>query len=103
MWKLLAWISWLVIVIVGLWELEQAEPHLPRLVTGLLLVGISGLAGLRIGTDYDTAFVRDAIHTNKILMEQNHELIDLNQRYMKSQSSKTLESSEAQHTTLHKH
>ena len=83
MWKLVAWIAGLVIVIVGLWELEQTESHLPRLVVGLLLVGIGGVAGLRIGNDSTNALVQDTIRLNKLVMEQNHELIELNMRYMK--------------------
>lgn len=87
MWKLPAWISGLVMVIVGLWELEQAGPHLSRLVTGLLLVGISSLAGLRIGYDSANTLVQDTIRLNKVIMEQNQELIELNIRYMKLRSS----------------
>ena len=70
-------------VIAGLWELAQAESHLPGLVTGLLLVGISSLAGLRVGTDSANALVQDTIRLNKVIMEQNQELIELNMRYMK--------------------
>ncbi len=98
--KILVWTIWLAMVIAGLWELGQGEPHLPLPVTGLLLVGITGLAGLRIGTDYATTFVRDTIRTNKFLTQQNQELIDLNRHYMKSLSTKTDEPAEAQQKTV---
>ena len=87
MWKHLAWIIGLLMVIAGLWELAQAEPHLPGLVTGLLLVGISGIAGLRVGTDSAKALLQDTIRLNKVIMEQNRQLVDLNTRYMKSELS----------------
>ena len=96
MWKLLAWIAWLVIVIGGLWELGQAEPHLPRLVTGLLLVGIGVVAGLRIGSDSANALIQDTIRVNKVVMEQNQELIELNMQHMKSEFSEPPETSEPQ-------
>ena len=77
----------LAVVIVGLSELGQAEPHVPRLVTGLLLVGIGGLAGLRRGSDSANTLVQDTIRLNKVVMEQNQELIELNMRYMKLEFS----------------
>lgn len=76
-------------VIAGLWELAQAERHLPSLITGLLLVGISIIAGLRIGTDSAKTLLQDTIRLNKVIMEQNRQLIDLNTRYMKSELSGT--------------
>ena len=96
MWKLLASITGLVMVIVGLWELGLAEPHLPRLVTGLLLFGIGGLAGLRTGSDSANALVQDTIRLNKVVMEQNQELIELNMKYRKLAFSEPPVSSEPQ-------
>jgi len=96
MWKLLAWITGLLTVIAGLWELARAESHLPGLATGVVMVGISGLAGLRIGTDSAKTLLQDTIRLNKIIMEQNQQLIDLNTRYMKLALSDTSDLSKPQ-------
>jgi hypothetical protein len=53
------------------------------LVSGLILIIVSGLAGLRIGTETAGRFVNDLITLNKQLGEQNQDLAEMNHMLLK--------------------
>jgi hypothetical protein len=65
-----------------LWQLATAHPVLPPLVSGILLVIVSLLAGIRIGTESIFAYAQDLRRINKVLAEQNRELEELNRELL---------------------
>jgi hypothetical protein len=93
--KLVGWMATIAILAVLLWQISATEPLWPRAASGLLLVVISVLAGLRIGADSAGAYIQDVHRRNKVLAEQNCQLQDANLMLLrqlpseKSVSSKT--------------
>jgi|GEM_PF-4363439 len=67
----------------GLWELGSSTPNLSPIAWGLILLGLGLLAGLRLGSDSATQFVRDLLRLNKFLADQNEELTELNHWHVK--------------------
>jgi hypothetical protein len=76
--RLAAWITTTAVLAFLLWQAAMAEPFLPRAVSGVLLVVISILAGLRISADSANAYMQDLERVNKMLADQNRELEDAN-------------------------
>ena len=70
-----------------LWQIASAEPLWTPAVSGLLLVVIGVLAGLRIGADSAAAYTKDVHRLNKLLADQNRELQDANAILLKQISS----------------
>jgi len=80
-WKMLKLVGWLATAATLaflIWQTAATDPLWPRTVSGLLLVVISILAGLRIGTDSAAAYTKDLQRLNKVLAEQNRNLEDAN-------------------------
>jgi len=85
--KLLGWIATILVVCLLAWQTTVDAPFLPRAVSASLLVAISGLAGLRIGADSATAYIRDVQRLNKVLAGQNQELEELNAILLKQMNA----------------
>jgi hypothetical protein len=76
--RLLGWTIAVVAVGVLLWQSTDAEPILPRWLSALLLVAIGLMAGLRIGADSASLYIRDLQRHNRVLAAQNRELEEAN-------------------------
>jgi len=82
--KLFFWpILWLP-VLVALWQLTQDAPLLSPLVSGLVLLAIGLLTGLRIGTDSAARYSKDLFRKNQFLAEMNSDLANQNHELLKS-------------------
>ena len=68
----------------ALWQLPHDEPLLSPLTSGLILLAIGVVVGLRIGTDSATRYVKDLARMNKFLAELNSELVHQNHELLKS-------------------
>jgi hypothetical protein len=87
--RLLGWTAIIAVVAMLVWQTASAEPVIPRPASGLLLVLIAGLAGIRIGSEGAAAYVKDLHRLNRVLAEQNEELQDLNATLLKQVSAGT--------------
>jgi hypothetical protein len=68
-----------IVLLAGLlWQLASAQPLLSPLICGVFLVFISIMAGIRIGTDGTSNYIRDLQRVNKVLAQQNRELEEIN-------------------------
>ncbi len=54
---------------------------------GVILLGFGLLAGLRLGSDSATTFVKDLLRLNKFMAEQNNQLTELNHWHVRRQIS----------------
>jgi hypothetical protein len=70
-----------------LWQVAAAQPLWPAAVSGLLLIIVGVLTGLRIGSDSAAAYMNDVHRLNKVLAEQNSELQEANAILLKQLSS----------------
>jgi hypothetical protein len=87
--SLIGWIATTGMLAFLLWQLTVAAPLWPPALSGLLLIVIGVLAGLRIGADSAAAYMRDVQRLNKILAEQNRELQEANAILLKQLSSES--------------
>lgn len=86
--KVLGWILTTTILVLLIWQTTvAADPLLPRAISGLLLVIISVLAGLRIGADSAAAYTKDLQRHNKVLADQNQELQGANAMLLRQVST----------------
>jgi hypothetical protein len=79
-------IGLVVVTVVGAlasWQLIAGDPWLPPIATGLVLLIFGLVAGIRVGYESARKFVEDATRTNKLLAEQNRDLVELNQRLLR--------------------
>ena len=83
----IGWVATTGLVAFLLWQIASAEPLWTPAVSGLLLVVIGVLAGLRIGADSAAAYTTDVHRLNKLLADQNRELQDANAILLKQVSS----------------
>jgi hypothetical protein len=83
----IGWIATTGLLAFLLWQLISAAPLWPPAVSGLLLIVVSVLAGLRIGADSAAAYTTDVHRLNKLLADQNRELQDANAILLKQVSS----------------
>jgi uncharacterized membrane protein YfbV (UPF0208 family) len=81
--KVLGWGVTILAVLLLIWQLVSSEPLLPSVVSAALLALVSTLAGMRIGVNGATAYIRDVQRLNKVLAEQHHELEELNANLLK--------------------
>lgn len=81
--KFLGWMATILVVCVLIWQTTVDVPLLPKSVSGVLLVAISGLAGLRIGANSAATYIRDVHRLNKVLAEQQRDLEGLNASLLK--------------------
>jgi hypothetical protein len=72
-----------------LWQVVAAEPFWPPAVSGLLLIIISVLAGLRMGADSAATYTSDVHRLNKVLAQQNSELQEANAMLLKQVSTES--------------
>lgn len=72
------WLLFAALIILACVELLRADPLLPPVCSGigLLLIGI--LAGLRWGSDAAARLISDLSRTNSYLAQQNDELSEVN-------------------------
>ena len=73
------------ILLIGLafWQLSTDHPFAPPWLAATLLLLISGLTGVRVGTDHATRYVEDLERTNRYLADENDQLKELNLNYLK--------------------
>jgi hypothetical protein len=76
--KVLGWSATILVVSLLAWQIAAEAPILPRPVMALLLVLISGLAGIRLGTGGAAAYIDDVQRLNRVLAEQHRELEEVN-------------------------
>ena len=89
-WTLLRLAGWLATagLVLGLvWHITADVPLWSQAIAGLLLVVIGIIAGLRLGTQSATAYIRDVQRLNKVLISQNKELESANAILLKELSS----------------
>jgi hypothetical protein len=83
----IGWIATMSLMAFLLWQLASTAPLWPPTASGLLLIVVSLLAGLRIGADSAAAYTTDVHRLNKLLADQNRELQDANAILLKQVSS----------------
>jgi hypothetical protein len=83
----IGWISTIGLLAFLLWQIAAAQPLWPPAVSGLLLVIISVLVGLRVSADSAAGYMKDVHRLNKVLAEQNAELQDANAILLKQVSA----------------
>lgn len=66
-----------------LWQSQGSPPMMGPFASGLLLLILGGLLGLRLATDSATRFVGDLARLNAYLAEKNRDLAALNHRLLK--------------------
>ena len=81
--KVLGWTSTILVAGFLVWQLAVGDPIFPRILSAVLLVIISCLAGIRIGTVGAVSYITDVQRLNKILAEQHQELEELNATLLK--------------------
>ena len=89
-WAIMSRIGWIAtagLIAFLLWQTAAAVPLWSPAVSGLLLVVIGILVGLRIGADSLAAYNTDVHRLNKRLADQNRELQDANAILLKQVSS----------------
>ena len=89
MWKFAGWTATVAALGLLVWQASTTDPLWPRLVSDLLLVTISVLAGLRIGADSAAAYTTDLHRLNKVLADQNDELEEANAICLKQVASES--------------
>jgi hypothetical protein len=62
----------------AVWQLSVTAPLLPDAANGLILFGIGIAAGLRLGYESARTFIEDAVRMNKVIVEMNTALTELN-------------------------
>jgi hypothetical protein len=92
--KLIGWGATSSILAFLLWQITSTEPFWPRMACGLMLIGISLLAGIRIGAGSAAAYIMDVHRLNRVLSEQNRDLRDANHHLLKQFASERPASSE---------
>lgn len=84
------WIMTTALLALLLWQTVVGDPALPRAVSGLLLVIVSTLAGIRIGTESSAGYIKDLQRLNKVVADQHRQLEEMNAVLVKQlQSSPT--------------
>jgi hypothetical protein len=83
----LGWIATTGLLVFLIWQLAISEPLLPPTISGLFLIVVSVLAGLRIGADSAAEYMSDVHRLNKLLAEQNNELQEANAILLKQLGS----------------
>ena len=63
---------------IAAWQLSVSDPLLPYAVSGLLLLGTGIVSGLRIGYESTKSFIDDAARMNRLILELNASLSELN-------------------------
>jgi hypothetical protein len=89
-WAIMSRVGWIAttgLVAFLLWQIAAVGPLWPPAISGLLLVLVGILAGLRIGADSAAAYTRDVHRLNKLLADQNRDLQDANAILLKQVSS----------------
>ena len=76
--KHVGWTATTAIIAILIWQSAATDPVWPRTISGLLLVVIRVLAGLRLGADSAANYMADVQRVNKVLGDQNRELQDAN-------------------------
>lgn len=85
----IGWIATTVLLAFLLWQVAAVQPLWSPAVSGLLLISVSVLAGLRIGADSLAAYTNDVHRRNKLLADQNRELQDSNATLLKQVRSRS--------------
>jgi hypothetical protein len=88
----IGWIATTLLLAFLLWQVAAVQPLWPPAVSGLLLILVSGLAGLRIGADSLAAYTNDVHRRNKLLADQNRELQDANAILLEQVTSESITS-----------
>jgi hypothetical protein len=92
--KLVGWATASALMAWLLWQTTASEPLLPHVASGLLLLVVGVLAGLRIAADSAAAYIRDLQRLNKLLADQQRELEEANWRLLQRAASHTAASPE---------
>jgi hypothetical protein len=87
--KLLGWTATILVLWLLVWQTAVDEPLWPRTLSGLLMVLISGMAGLRMGSDGSAAYIQDLQRTNKVLADQQRELEEMNANLLRQVSAES--------------
>jgi hypothetical protein len=85
--KALGWTSTILVAGFLVWQVTVNDPVWPNVISAVLLVLISGLAGIRIGATGAAAYIRDVHRLNKVLAEQHQELEELNATLLKQMNA----------------
>jgi hypothetical protein len=82
-WNLIGLACLSVMLVLGLWQLATDHPLLPPPATGSLLLLAGTLFGVRIGYESARRFADEVKRMNRIVADQNRDLVDLNLRLLK--------------------
>lgn len=78
------WFILIPIALFALWQLQVLDPFMSPLVSGLLLLALGLLAGLRVGIESAARFINEMLRLNKFLAEQHRDLAETNHEMLKS-------------------
>lgn len=91
---LLSWLVFTAISATVIWQLIASEPFLPYWVSGLTLLAVGVIAGIRMGYFAATGYVKDLVRTNRFLGEQNQQLTEANLEMLKRHSAHNIPTKE---------
>ena len=93
--RLIGWVITIAVLVSLVWQSAANDPFLPRTVSVIVLLIVSVLAGIRLGTDSCTAYINDVQRLNKVVMDQNRELESANAMLLSKVTSQSPEPSES--------
>jgi hypothetical protein len=92
--RLACWLATVAALAVLVWQTAVEQPAWLRLLCGVLLLVVSILTGIRIGTDFASAYIKDLQRVNKALADQNQELQEANAMLLKQIAAESPAASE---------
>jgi hypothetical protein len=81
--RLASWLATGAALALLVWQTAVEQPFWLKLLSGVLLLLVSILTGMRIGTDFASAYIKDLQRVNKVLADQNQELQEANAMLLK--------------------
>lgn len=94
MWKPLVWLIYSFPAIFAIWQLFQNTPFIPPLVSGLFLMFVGLLVGLRISANSADRYMRDLQRKNRFLADLTRDLATRNHEFMISMMDEDVDDSQ---------
>jgi hypothetical protein len=92
--RLACWLATVAALTLLVWQITVEQPAWLRLLCGVLLLLVSILTGMRIGTDFASGYIKDLQRVNKVLADQNQELQEANAMLLKQLAAESPAASE---------
>lgn len=87
--RLVRWIVTAIVLGLLLWQIASSHPFIPPFMSGLLLLFVGLLTGMRLAADSASPYIQDMHRLNKTLADQNRELDEANYRLLKQREEQT--------------